>query len=105
MGRSLVRAVLSHGDRCTAVGWTQENTTAQMEKWQNKDCLGLLCDVRVRETVANVIQQSIERWGNVDIIAKYDPLPTICVTETNRLSSAAAQDMVLPCLYSDPKTC
>ena len=33
--------------------------------------MGLLCDVRVRETVDNVIQRSIERWGKVDIIAKY----------------------------------
>ncbi|KAF2750414.1 NAD(P)-binding protein [Sporormia fimetaria CBS 119925] len=69
MGRSLVRAVLSHGDKCTAVGWTQENTMEQMQKWQDTNCLGLLCDVRVRETVDYVIQKSIEHWGNVDIIA------------------------------------
>jgi NAD(P)-dependent dehydrogenase (short-subunit alcohol dehydrogenase family) len=69
MGRSLVRAVLSHGDQCTAVGWAQENTMEQMEKWQDKNCLGLLCDVRVRETVDSVIRKSISHWGNVDIIA------------------------------------
>ncbi|KAF2254107.1 short chain dehydrogenase/reductase family protein-like protein [Trematosphaeria pertusa] len=69
MGRSLVRAVLSHGDQCTAVGWTQENTVGQMEKWQERNCLGLLCDVRVRETVDNVIKRSIEHWGQVDVIA------------------------------------
>lgn len=70
MGRSLVRAVLSHGDQCTAVGWTQENTMEQMEKWKDRNCLGLLCDVRVRGTVDVVIKKSIERWGHVDIIAK-----------------------------------
>lgn len=43
----------------------------QMQKWQDQKCLGLLCDVRVRETVDAVIQKSIEHWGNVDIIAKY----------------------------------
>ena len=71
MGRSLVRAVLSHGDQCTAVGWTQENTVEQMERWQDRNCLGLLCDVRVRETVDVVMKKSIERWGGIDIIAKY----------------------------------
>ncbi|OCK84797.1 short chain dehydrogenase/reductase family protein-like protein [Lepidopterella palustris CBS 459.81] len=69
MGRSLVRSVLSHGDKCTAVGWTQENIPEQMERWHERNCLGLLCDVRVRETVDTVIKKSIERWGNIDIIA------------------------------------
>lgn len=71
MGRSLVRAALSHGDQCTAVGWTQENTVEQMNKWQERNCLGLLCDVRVRDTVDQVIRKSIDHWGHVDIIAKY----------------------------------
>ncbi|KAK7184246.1 oxidoreductase [Paraphaeosphaeria sporulosa] len=70
MGRSLVRALLSHGDKCTAVGWTQENTMEQMKKWeQEKNCVGMLCDVRVRETVDNVIKKSIEHWGHIDVIA------------------------------------
>ena len=69
MGRSLVRAILAHGDQCTAVGWTEENTPEQMDKWQNRNCLGLLCDVRVRETVDQVIKKSIEYWGQVDVIA------------------------------------
>jgi NADP-dependent 3-hydroxy acid dehydrogenase YdfG len=71
MGRSLVRAVLSHGDQCTVVGWTQENTPEQMEKLRERNCFPLLCDVRVRDTVDNVIKKSIERWGKIDIIAKY----------------------------------
>lgn len=70
MGRSLIRTILSHGDKCTAVGWTQENTLEQMQRWHERNCLGLLCDVRVRETVDNVIKMSIEHWGNIDIIAK-----------------------------------
>ncbi|KAF2637800.1 short chain dehydrogenase/reductase family protein-like protein [Massarina eburnea CBS 473.64] len=69
MGRSLVRAALAHGDQCTAVGWSQENTMEQLAKWQDRNCLGLLCDVRVRETVDHVIKKSIEHWGRVDIIA------------------------------------
>lgn len=41
----------------------------QMEKWQEGNCLGLLCDVRVRETVDTVIKRSIKHWGHVDVIA------------------------------------
>ncbi|CAI6333466.1 unnamed protein product [Periconia digitata] len=69
MGRSLVRAVLSHGDQCTAVGWSQENTMEQLGRWHDGNCLGLLCDVRVRETVDHVMRRSVEHWGRVDIIA------------------------------------
>ncbi|SMY26973.1 unnamed protein product [Zymoseptoria tritici ST99CH_1A5] len=67
IGRSLVKAALSHGDNVTAVGRTMENSVEQMQGW-HKRCLGLLCDVRVRNTVEDVIQQSIKRWGKIDII-------------------------------------
>jgi len=44
----------------------------QMEKWEKeKNCAGMLCDVRVRETVDHVIRKSIEHWGHIDVIAKY----------------------------------
>ena len=43
-----------------------------MKTWeQDKNCVGMLCDVRVRETVDKVIRKSIEHWGRVDVIAKY----------------------------------
>ena len=32
-------------------------------------CLGLLCDVRVRETVGAALQRSISHWGRIDVIA------------------------------------
>ncbi|KAK5134846.1 hypothetical protein LTR08_006078 [Meristemomyces frigidus] len=67
IGRSLVDAALSHGDTVTAVGRTRENTMAQMQGWHAR-CLGLLCDVRVRETVDAVIRRTIGAWGRVDII-------------------------------------
>jgi NAD(P)-dependent dehydrogenase (short-subunit alcohol dehydrogenase family) len=41
----------------------------QMGQWQEGNCLGLLCDVRVRETVDTVIKRSIKHWGHVDVIA------------------------------------
>ncbi|KAK3092188.1 1,2-dihydroxy-3-keto-5-methylthiopentene dioxygenase, partial [Teratosphaeriaceae sp. CCFEE 6253] len=56
IGRSLVKAALSHGDDVAAVGRTRENTMAQMQGWHAR-CLGLLCDVRVRATV----QAALER--------------------------------------------
>ncbi|WPH00694.1 17-beta-hydroxysteroid dehydrogenase 14 [Acrodontium crateriforme] len=67
IGRSLVKAALSHGDCVSAVGRTMENTMSQMQGW-HECCQGLLCDVRIRETVDAAIKQSIAHWGRVDII-------------------------------------
>lgn len=39
----------------------------QMQGWHER-CLGLLCDVRVRETVEAVVQRSIRHWGRVDVV-------------------------------------
>ena len=69
MGRSLVKSALSHGDKVTAVGRTFEHTIQQMEGW-HVNCLGLLCDIRVPETVDAVIKKTIQHFGEVDIIAK-----------------------------------
>lgn len=30
-----------------------------------------MCDVRVRETIKDVFDKTLEFWGRVDIIAKY----------------------------------
>lgn len=68
IGRSLVRAILAHGDQCTAVGWSHENTPEQMQEWQDRRCLGLLCDVRVRETVDYVLKKSLQHWGKMHVI-------------------------------------
>lgn len=72
MGRSLTKAALAHGDKVTAVGKTFEHSIKQMQGWHD-NCLGLLCDVRVPETVDAVIKNSIQHFGGVDIIAKYVP--------------------------------
>src|SRR5436190_7679420 len=71
MGRSLVKAAASHGDLVVAVGRSFEDTPAAMEKLREEDdhCLGLLCDVRARGTVQEVIDRSIAYWGRIDIIA------------------------------------
>lgn len=69
MGRSVAKAAVSHGDKVTAVGRTFENTMQNMQGWHPDRCLGLLCDVRVRETVREVIDKSISHWGRIDIIA------------------------------------
>ncbi|MCJ1356583.1 MAG: hypothetical protein MMC33_006578 [Icmadophila ericetorum] len=76
MGRSVVKAALTHNDLVSAVGRTFENSLESMQKWSvnlvpvsSKNCLGLLCDVRVRGTVDAVIKKSIAHWGRVDIIA------------------------------------
>ena len=69
IGRSLVKSALSHGDKVTAVGRTGENSMQQMQGWHER-CLGLLCDVRVRDTVKEVIDMCIQHWGTIDIIVK-----------------------------------
>ncbi|KAI9672136.1 MAG: hypothetical protein M1831_001949 [Alyxoria varia] len=70
MGRSLARMALTRGDKATVVGHDLENTIEQMQGWHESRSLGLLCDVRIRETVEKVIQTSIAHWGRVDVIAK-----------------------------------
>ena len=69
IGRSLVKAALSHGDNVAAVGRTMENSMKQMQGWHER-CLGLLCDVRVRETVKACIDACIARFGGIDIVVK-----------------------------------
>ena len=70
MGRSLVRAATSHGDKVTSVGWTQEHGIEEMQSWQDNSSIGMLCDIRVRDTVDAVFKKSIEHWGRYDIVVK-----------------------------------
>ena len=76
MGRSIVKAALNHGDLVTAVGKTGEDTLASMTKIRpsalnhpSSNYQGLLCDVRVRETVDWALKSAISHWGRVDIVA------------------------------------
>lgn len=52
-----------------AVGRTYENTIEQMSDW-HQNCLGMLCDVRLKDTVDAIVQGAIEHFGRIDIIAK-----------------------------------
>lgn len=70
MGRSVVKAALNHGDNVAAVGKTFENTMSQMQGWHEQRCLGLLCDVRVRETVKAAVDACIAHFGALDIVVK-----------------------------------
>jgi NAD(P)-dependent dehydrogenase (short-subunit alcohol dehydrogenase family) len=69
IGRSLVKSALNHGDNVAAVGRTMENSMKQMEGWHER-CLGLLCDVRVRETVKAAVETCIAVFGGIDIVVK-----------------------------------
>ncbi|CAG8902046.1 unnamed protein product [Penicillium egyptiacum] len=69
MGRSLVKTALTNNDLVAAVGRTYENSPAAMKELESANCIGLLCDVRARETVKRVIDQTITHFGRIDIIA------------------------------------
>ena len=72
MGRSLVKVALQHNDLVCAVGQSFVNTLASMQNWhpsKPERHLGLLCDVRVRETVEQVTKRTIKHFGRIDIIA------------------------------------
>ncbi|OXV10909.1 hypothetical protein Egran_01335 [Elaphomyces granulatus] len=70
IGRSVVKAAISNNDLVAAVGRTFENSHESMKKLreENENCLGLLCDVRARETVRQVIDNTISHFGRIDII-------------------------------------
>ena len=68
MGRSLARSCLSQGDLVVAVGRTFENTLESVQNW-HENCLGTLCDVRARESVSEVIDQTLKHFGRIDVIA------------------------------------
>lgn len=71
MGRSLVKNALNRNDLVAAVGRTFENTPESMQELESshENCLGLLCDVRVRETVKRAVDRTIAHFGRIDVIA------------------------------------
>ncbi|OHF00543.1 short-chain dehydrogenase [Colletotrichum orchidophilum] len=70
MGRSLVKSALSKGDLVTSVGRVFETTPEDMVAQQDNDnCLGMLCDVRARDSVARVIERTLERFQRFDVVA------------------------------------
>lgn len=71
MGRSLVKNALNRNDLVAAVGRTFENTPESMRELESshENCLGLLCDVRVRETVKSAVDRTIAHFGRIDVIA------------------------------------
>jgi NAD(P)-dependent dehydrogenase (short-subunit alcohol dehydrogenase family) len=68
MGRSLVKCALSRGDLVASVGRVFESSAEEMKNI-HANCLGILCDVRSRESVSRVIQATLERFGRIDIVA------------------------------------
>lgn len=90
MGRSIVKACISHGDKVTAVGRTGENTIAQMQGWHDS-VQGALCDVRVPETVHAIFKKSIAQWGRIDVVVNCTGYGVIGACEDQDLSDLRAQ--------------
>ncbi|OTB08474.1 hypothetical protein M426DRAFT_317097 [Hypoxylon sp. CI-4A] len=68
MGRSLVKCALARGDLVTDVGRTFESTPEEMAG-QHENCLGLLCDVRARQSVSQVVEKTLAHFGRIDVVA------------------------------------
>ncbi|RMZ82755.1 hypothetical protein DV738_g1543, partial [Chaetothyriales sp. CBS 135597] len=72
MGRSICKAAIEHGDSVCCVGQANSDTSVSMANWY-PSCperyAGLLCDVRIRETVEAAIQACIQAFGRLDIVA------------------------------------
>ncbi|UNI19723.1 1,2-dihydroxy-3-keto-5-methylthiopentene dioxygenase [Purpureocillium takamizusanense] len=68
MGRSLVKCALSRGDLVTSVGRVFESRPEDMAGI-HANCLGMLCDVRSRDSVASVVQQTLHRFRRIDVVA------------------------------------
>ncbi|KAI0127504.1 retinol dehydrogenase 8 [Xylariales sp. AK1849] len=70
MGRSLVKCALSRGDLICAVGRTFETTPEDMSaQHAGPNSLGLLCDVRARDSVARAIERTLSHFGRLDVVA------------------------------------
>ncbi|KAH6604098.1 3-oxoacyl-acyl-carrier- reductase [Trichoderma cornu-damae] len=68
MGRSLVKCALSRGDLVGSVGRVFESRPEDTQGI-HENFLGLLCDVRSRESVCGVFQQAMDQFGRVDVVA------------------------------------
>ncbi|PKS11863.1 hypothetical protein jhhlp_001157 [Lomentospora prolificans] len=67
MGRSLVKCALSRGDRVVSVGKVFETGPEHMTDHQER-FLGAQCDVRARDSVAQVVQRALSHFGKVDVV-------------------------------------
>lgn len=52
----------------TSVGWISQPDSGPPDS-KNKNCLDVLCDVRSRDSVAQVVQTSLDRFRRLDIVA------------------------------------
>lgn len=63
-----MRSALAKGDKVTAVGKVKDDD-GRMDGW-HVNCQGLVCDVRVEETVTGSVAAALEKWGGIDVVVK-----------------------------------
>ncbi|KAH7308229.1 hypothetical protein B0I35DRAFT_361129 [Stachybotrys elegans] len=68
MGRSLIKCALSRGDLVASIGRVFETSLEEMQNI-HANCMGALCDVRSRESVSRVVQQTLQKFGRIDVVA------------------------------------
>lgn len=67
MGRSLVKYALSRNDIVVSVGRAGDTTSAATQTHSN--CIKLLCEVRSRQSVYQVVENALETCGRFDVVA------------------------------------
>lgn len=69
LGKSICHVALARGDCVTAVGRNLPGEEVVMQDWHQM-CQGLVCDVRVRDTISRAFSRALEHWGRVDVVVK-----------------------------------
>ncbi|KAG0644073.1 hypothetical protein HOY80DRAFT_1007059 [Tuber brumale] len=103
LGKSICRVALARGDCVTAVGRNFPEEEVVMQGWHQM-CQGLVCDVRVRDTISKVFTSAMDRWGKIDIVVNciigacedQDEHEIRAQFETNLIGAANIFQLTLP---------
>ncbi len=105
LGKAMTRYFLELGAKVAITSRNLEklkNTAKELEEETKGECLPLQCDVRHYDQVENMLQQTVEKFGSVDILLNNAAGNFISPTE--RLS-ANAFDTIIDIVLKGSKNC
>lgn len=105
LGKAMTKYFLELGAKVAITSRNLEklkNTAKELEEETKGECLPLQCDVRHYEQVENMLQQTVEKFGSVDILLNNAAGNFISPTE--RLS-ANAFDTIIDIVLKGSKNC